>query len=50
MNKGTFNEDAPTNSAGGGEAVAGLDNNPPGVIAAQKKKRKTFVQFVRGEK
>lgn len=36
---------APTNSAGTGETVAGLDNNPPGKLAAKKKKRMSFRQF-----
>lgn len=45
-----LSEEAPTNIAGDGSAHAGLDNNPPGVIAADKKKRKlkSFKLFARG--
>lgn len=42
-------EEVPTNSAASGSSVAGLDNNPPGKLAAEKKKRnlETFNQFLR---
>lgn len=44
-----FEEEAPTNSAGTGASVAGLDNNPPGILAADKKKKrvKSFKMFAR---
>lgn len=44
-------EEAPTNNAGTGAAVAGLDNNPPGILAADKKKKKiqSFKMFARGK-
>ena len=41
-------EEAPTNSAGTGSTIAGLDNNPPGLLAADKKKKiKSFKIFAR---
>lgn len=46
----TYKEEAPTNSAGTGATVAGLDNNPPGKLAADKKKKvKSFKAFVGGK-